>query len=76
MAQVMWHRQTAISDRHFEMRTECFNNLKMMVMSWVLAPFGFVGRCQCFGETRCLYLQGRSDKAPTKQSKVGSRGLI
>jgi hypothetical protein len=30
----------------------------MMLVSWVLAPCGFVDRCQRFGETCCLHLQG------------------
>jgi hypothetical protein len=35
----------------------------MLMVFWALAPFGFVDRCQRFGETYCLLLQGWSDKA-------------
>jgi hypothetical protein len=35
----------------------------ILVLSWVLAPCGFVGRFQRFGETCCLHLPGSSDPA-------------
>jgi hypothetical protein len=35
-------------------------NIKMLF--WVLAPCGFVGRWQRFGETSCLHLQGLSNR--------------
>jgi hypothetical protein len=33
---------------------------------------GFVGRCQHFGETCCLHLQGLSDKAGKSRACIGS----
>jgi hypothetical protein len=44
----------------------------MFVLSWVLAPCGFVGRCQRLGETCCLHLQGWSDKAGKWVAYIGS----
>jgi hypothetical protein len=35
----------------------------MLVLSWVFAIYGFVGQCQCFGETCCLHLQYLNNKA-------------
>jgi hypothetical protein len=40
-----------------------FTTLRMMMMMmimffWILAPCILVGRCQRFGETYCLHLQG------------------
>jgi hypothetical protein len=34
------------------------HRLKVMLLSWVLGPYSFVGRCKRFGETFCLLLQG------------------
>jgi hypothetical protein len=38
------------------MRIDILTVVKMM-MFLLLAPCGFVGRCQRFGETYCLHLQ-------------------
>jgi hypothetical protein len=29
-----------------------------MMLFWVVIPWTFIGKYQCFGETYCLYLQG------------------
>jgi hypothetical protein len=42
-----------------------------MLVSWVLAPCGFVDRCQRFGETCCLHLQGWSNKAIKWRAYIG-----
>jgi hypothetical protein len=42
------------------MRFEVFTVVRLiMMMFWVLAPCRLVGRCQRFGETYCLHLQGQ-----------------
>jgi hypothetical protein len=43
----------------------------MLRMSWVLAPFGFVGRWQRFGEKYCVRRQGWSDKAGKWMAYIG-----
>jgi hypothetical protein len=38
----------------------CAFDFGKRLVVWVVAPGGFVGRCQRFGGTYCLHLQGRS----------------
>jgi hypothetical protein len=40
------------------MRFEILVIIIMLMKTWVLAPCGFVGWYQRFGETCCLHLQG------------------
>jgi hypothetical protein len=41
------------------LRFEIFTAVRVVVMFfWVLAPYRLVDRCQRFGETYCLQLQG------------------
>jgi hypothetical protein len=40
-------------------RCEVLTAFRMMLaLSWLLAPYGFVDRCQRFRETCCLHIQG------------------
>jgi hypothetical protein len=34
-----------------------------VVIFWIVVPFGAVGVHKLFGETQCLYLQGRSHES-------------
>jgi hypothetical protein len=43
----------------------------MLVLSWVLAPCGFVGRCQRFGEICCLLLQAWNNKSRNWSAYIG-----
>jgi hypothetical protein len=45
------------------LRYEVSTAVRMMIF-WVLAPCRLVGRCQRFGGTYCLHLQGWSCNAP------------
>jgi hypothetical protein len=45
--------------------------LILLLLSWVLALYDFVGRCQCFGGTYSLHLQGSSDKAGKWRTYIG-----
>jgi hypothetical protein len=42
----------------------------MMFFFWVLAPCRLVGRCQRFGETYCLHLQGLSGITKTQKTII------
>jgi hypothetical protein len=43
----------------------------LLLLFWVLVMRNFEGRCQRFGETYCLHLQGWSDKAEKWRAYIG-----
>jgi hypothetical protein len=43
-----------------------------VMKNWVLVLHSFVGRCQRFGETYCLHLQGCSEKAEKWRAYIES----
>jgi hypothetical protein len=55
-----WHIVNYSKIVRFEVSTAV--TIKIMFF-WVLVPCGLIGRCQHFGETYCLHLEGWSDDA-------------